>query len=407
MIVSLNVVREKGFCMDATTTVILGGGFGGLATATTLRRLLPDQHEIILLDEADRFTVGAGKTWVMLGEKSVEEVSRLRAELVPPGVRFVQSPILQFDAQEGTVVTSSATYQAGYLVIALGADYNMQAVPGLHAAAHSFYTPEDAVVLREVLQRFAGGRILFLIPRRPFKCPPAPYEAALLLHHSLTRRGLMEKSQIDLYTFEGAPMATAGVDAGQFIRNEMSRVGVGYYPGKQTRSVDGARQAVEFADGSEAPYDLLIAVPPHEAPQVVRAAGLAKPGGWIEVDPLTLRVAAASGRCPVYAIGDVAEVALPGRYKPDMPLVLPKAGVFAGAQGHVVATQIAAQITGEPVAEIFGGAGYCFLETEPGIALKGEGDFFALPHPVNVSHQPDSRQFEDKVKWINGWLQRA
>jgi sulfide:quinone oxidoreductase len=162
--------------------------------------------------------------------------------------------------------------------------------------------------------------------------------------------------------------------------------------------VDGTARRVVFEDGSEARYDLLVAIPPHEAPKVVRDAQLTNASGWIPVDPQTLQVKTAAGE--VYAVGDVTAVPLPGRYKPDVALSLPKAGVFAEAQGRVVAHQIAAKLLGAVPKETFDGAGYCYLETGGGRAVKADGSFFELPHPVMRKQPPDEAQFRDKLDWV-------
>jgi sulfide:quinone oxidoreductase len=195
-------------------------------------------------------------------------------------------------------------------------------------------------------------------------------------------------------------MPTAGPEMGQYIRGELEQRGIVYHPQKKTVRVDGAARRVAFEDGSEAPYDLLIAVPPHEAPKIVRDANLTNPSGWIPVDPQTLRVNTASEIGEVYAVGDVTAVPLPGRYKPEVALSLPKAGVFATAQGRVVAHQIAAKVLGSKPRESFDGVGYCYLETGGGRAVKADGSFFELPHPVMRTQPPDEAQFRDKLDWV-------
>lgn len=385
--------------MTATTTLILGGGFGGISAANTLRRLLPGEHAITVIDSASHFHIGAGKTWIMLGERTGEEISRPRSELLDPGVRFIQANIVGLDLSQRAVTTDKETLRWDQLVIALGADLNFDRVPGL-AAAHTFYTVEGAQRLKPVLERFAGGEIAMLIPKVPFKCPPAPYEAAILLHHALESRGLAGKARIAIYTAEGAPMATAGPEMGQYIKEELSRRGIGFHPLKTVTKVDGSARRVIFDGGSEAPYDLLIAVPPHEAPKVVRDAQLTGPSGWIPVDPKTLQVKAPPGTSGVYAVGDITAVPLPGRYKPDVGLSLPKAGVFAEAQGRVVAHQIAAGILGRAPAETFDGKGFCYLELGAKRAVRADGAFYELPHPVMQKRVPDEAQFRDKLDWV-------
>ena len=393
--------------MTATTTLILGGGFGGIAAANTLRGLLPNEHGIVVIDQSPSFHVGAGKTWMMLGERTYEQVSRARAELLEPGVRFVQANVLGLDLANRTVATDQETLEWNHLVIALGADLNPASVPGLAEAAHTFYTVEGAQRLKAVLDGFTSGDVVILIPKVPFKCPPAPYEAAMLLHHLFASRGRTEKAHIAVYTAEGAPMATAGPDMGQYIRSELAQRGIGFHPQKKTMRVEGTARRVVFDDGSEARYDLLIAVPPHEAPKVVRDAQLVNQSGWIPVDPLTMKVKVTPAAEEVYAIGDITVVPLPGRYKPDMPLSLPKAGVFAEAHGRVVAHQIAAKVLGAAPTETFDGKGYCYLELGAGRAVKADGSFFELPHPVMQKQVPDAAQLRDKLDWVARVLRPA
>jgi len=378
--------------------LILGGGFGGISAANALRRLVPPEHEVAVVDQTSHFYVGAGKTWIALGERTYEQISRPRAELLVPGVRLVQARVAALELAERRVITEQGALRFDQLVIALGADLNPAAVPGLAAAAHTFYTVEGAERLRPVLERFSGGDLVILIPKAPFKCPPAPYEAAMLLHAAFTARGLAGKARIAICTVEPAPMPTAGPEIGQYIRSELAQRGIDYQPQKKTVRVDGAARRVVFEDGGEARYDLLVAIPPHEAPKVVRDAQLTNASGWIPVDPQTLQVKTVAGE--VYAVGDVTVVPLPGRYKPDVALSLPKAGVFAEAQGRVVAHQIAAKLLGAVPKETFDGAGYCYLETGGGRAVKADGSFFELPHPGMRKQLPDEAQFRDKLDWV-------
>lgn len=386
--------------MSAGTTLILGGGFGGIAAANTLRRLAPEDHAIVVVDRTPRFHVGAGKTWIMLGERTYDEISRARTALLDAGVRFVQSEVTAIDLAHRGVGTSAGPLGWDYLVIALGADLNEAGVPGLAAAGHSFYDVDGAQRLKPVLEKFAGGDLAILIPRTPFKCPPAPYEAAILLHHALAARGLARDVRIAVYTVEGAPMATAGPEIGNRVKAELAQRGIAFHPQKKPVRVDGTARRIVFEDGTEARYDLLISVPPHEAPPVVRDAGLVGPSGWIPVDPQTLEVNSGGAGGRVYAAGDVTAVPLPGRYKPDLPLSLPKAGVFAQAHGEVIAHQIAAKLAGRTAGTAFDGVGYCYLETGGGRAVKADGSFFALPHPVMRMAAPDAAQFDDKREWV-------
>ena len=389
--------------MAATTTLILGAGFGGISAANALRRRLPAGHRIVLIDKAPTFHFGATKPWVMLGQKTIAEVSYSREALRSRGIDLMETKIQRIDMVKGEITTSQGVLRGDYAIIALGADYDMTLVPGLDHAAHEFYTLEGAARLHDRLRDFNHGDLVVLIPRAPFKCPPAPYEGAMLMHHALQARGVRDGVRIAIHTVEGAPMATAGPEMGKFIRDQLASRNISYHPAKKTVNIDAERHEIRFEDGSEANYELLVTVPPHVAPAVVREAGLVNQSGWIPAHPQTLKVSGDSGFHSVFAIGDVAVVPLPGRYQPDMPLVLPKAGTVADAQGQVVASQIASQVVGGS-AEVFGGVGTCYIETGGRHAVKGEGHFFALPHPVMRASPPDSAQYQGKLAWMADWV---
>jgi sulfide:quinone oxidoreductase len=385
----------------ATKTVILGGGVGGVVTANTLRGLLPKEHEIVVVERSPIFHLGAAKTWVMLGQKKLEEVTRRVDALRAKGIAVLEETVEKIDAAKREVKTSKSALAADYLVIALGADLNRAAVPGLDQA-ETFYTLDGAVKLGKILKEFKGGDVVILNPKMPIKCPPAPYEVAFLLDHEFKTAGIREKARLAVWTVEPIPMPTAGPAVGGIIKEELAKRGITLQLLKKPKAVDGAKKIVSFEDGSEAKYDLLISVLPHEAPKVVRDAGLVNQGGWIPVDPKTLKTSADR----VWAIGDVTSVPLPGRYKPDVALVLPKAAVFADAHGRVVAAQIAAHAQGRESAEAFDGKGFCFVEFGGHHAMGGEGSFFDLPSPKVVTKVPDLSQFDEKLKWAATFLER-
>ena len=387
-----------------SSTLILGGGFGGLTCARTLAARVPRSHKILLVDHSRNFVVGAAKTWVMLSERRAEGAVVERSRLVPAGVTLIEDEVRGFDAATGEARTTSGSLSAEHVVLALGADLDLGAVPGLAPAAQTFYSLDGAVRLRAALGRFTGGRVVFLIPRVPFKCPPAPYEAAMMLHAELLRRGTARPAAIEIWTVEKAPMPTAGPEMGKRIVGELEARGIGFHPGMKATAVEGARGAVRFENESEVEYDLLIAIPPHRAPRGVVEAGLAEPAGWIAVDPATLEVKKPGVAKNLYAIGDLASVPLPGRWDPNLPLVLPKAGTFAAAQGEAVGARIAAAVNGEPAAATFGGMGHCYIEVGGGKAMRGDGAFFSTPHPVMSASAPDEAQFRDKLEWVRSWL---
>lgn len=385
-----------------SATLILGAGFGGLACTRALRARAPRDHRILLIDRSPVFVVGAAKTWVMLGERRADEVMKTRAALVPEGVDLLREELKRVDPAGKRVETDRGTHAGDHLVVALGAELDMAAVPGLDEAAHTFYTLDGAARTRQALESFKGGRLVLLIPRVPFACPPAPYEAAFLLHAMLEGRGIRQETQLDIYTMEKTPMTTAGPEMGRMMIGQLHARGVGFHASRKAASVDAKARVVRFEDGTQAAYDLLLAVPPHRVPRILVEAGLAEAGGWVRVDPKTLQT---PGHAGVYAIGDSTVVGLPGRFDPSAPpLALPKAGVFAASEGETVAARIAAELGGQAEPAPYDGRGFCYLEVGGKRAMRAEGDFFAEPHPVMAAREPDEAQYRDKVSWIESWL---
>jgi sulfide:quinone oxidoreductase len=314
----------------------------------------------------------------------------------------VEAEITAIDAARRRVETSSGSFAADHLVIALGAEPDPSGIPGLDAA-ETFYTDDGAMRLAPRLRDLRAGRLVILIARPPFKCPPAPYEAALLIDAALRERGVREQVALEVWTAEPAPMPTGGPQMGAMIRAELERRGIAFHPRHAVVEVQAASRTVRFADGGSTAYDLLVAIPPHRVPRVVVQAGLAEAGGWIDVDAATLAVRATGADSHVYAIGDVTRVPLPGRYDPSAPLVLPKAGVFAAAQGEIVARRIAASISGTEDFARFTGEGFCYVEVGAGRAIRAEASFFALPHPVMQAAAATAEQFLDKLRWVEEW----
>jgi sulfide:quinone oxidoreductase len=388
----------------STTTLILGGGVGGIVTAVALRSQLPSPHRIVLVTRHSEYFLGTSKTWVMLGERTRAQVSRPLRGLASRGIEIVQSEISGLDVPTRTVTTSQGTIAGDHLVIALGADVDPSSIEGLGEAGHTFYTMDGAVRLHDTLTKFEGGRLALVVAGAPFKCPPAPYEAAFLLHEWLNEVSLRDKTQFDLYTVEGRPMATAGPEMGTLVMAELENRKIGYHRQKRPVRADAAKHLVEFQDGSSASYDLLITVPPHQAPRVIKESGLTNASGWIPVDPQTMHVSTLDPSANVYAIGDVTATTLPGRFQADAPLALPKAGIFAEKQAIVVAAEIAARALGRSADERFDGIGFCYIELTSELAMRGDGWFFALPHPTMKPTPPSADLAREKRAWVDRWM---
>jgi sulfide:quinone oxidoreductase len=324
--------------------VVLGAGFGGLELTTRLSDELGDDVDVVLVDRTADFVFGFSKLDVMFGRLEADRVRHPYAGIVRPGVRFVRAEVVSIDPEARRVETSSGDFEADVLVLALGADLDPGATPGLLEDGIDFYTESGAFAAREVLERFEGGRVVVAVAATPYKCPPAPSETVLLVHEHLSVRGLRERSQITLVlplpsAVPPSPVASAALAAAFVERDIELRTNA------TVRRLDPARHVAVLDDGSEIPYDLFLGVPVHRVPDVVTASGLAT-DGWVAVDRDTLET-----RWPgVYAVGDVASVGTP------------KAGVFAEGQASVVADAILARVRGRAPAPGYGGRGVCYVE---------------------------------------------
>src|SRR4051794_25791979 len=324
--------------------VVLGAGFGGLELTSTLSEQFGSDIDIVLIDKAEGFVFGYNKLDVMFGHAKPDEVLHPYAGLVKPGVRFVSSTIRAIDPANKHVETDAGDFDADVLVVALGADLDPAATPGLLDSGHEFYTVDGAFACRDVLDAFDGGHVVVGVTSSPFKCPPAPSETALLTHDFLAKRGLLSRSKVSLVMPLPTPVPPAP-DASAAVLEAFAERGIDWYPQRVVRSLDATRKVAQFADGDELAFDLFLGIPRHHAPQVVVDAGLTT-DGWITVDPLTLETAFPG----VYAVGDVTSVGTP------------KAGVFAEGQAAVVAARVAEQVRGEDVAATYDGHGVCYLQ---------------------------------------------
>lgn len=378
------------------TILVLGGGVGGLVAAHELRRLLPSGHRVILVDREPRFVFAPSLLWLMTGGRTLEGISRPLAPLKRKGIEVVKGEIERIDVTQREVTVSGEKLSSDYLVIALGAELAPEAVPGLPAAGHSFYTVAGAEALRDALGAFTGGRLVVLTAAPAYKCPAAPYEAAMLLEHYSRRKKVRGQTQFDLYTAEPGPMGVAGPEVSKGVRQLVESKGITYHPEHQVQEVDSTARRLRFTNGVAVIYDLLAYVPPHRAPKVVRESGLVSESDWVAVDAHTM----ATRFEHVYALGDVVSIPL----KLGKPL--PKAGVFAHAEAEVVARNIARAITGRGTPAAFDGMGACFVETGDGRAAYGKGDFYAEPVPEVKLHAPGWHWHLGKVWFEKHWLSR-
>jgi sulfide:quinone oxidoreductase len=348
------------------------------------------------VEREERHVFPPSLLWLMVGKRDAAGISRPCAHAARPGIELVRGEVVAINPSARTVRAGEQTLRGDAIVIALGAEYAPQAIPGLAEAGLCLYTLAGASAIRDALARFAGGRIAVLTATPQYKCPAAPYEAALLVDSYLRERGRRDKVTIDFYAAEPGPMMVAGAAVSAGVRAMVEARGIAYQPGRQVKSVDAQQRRVEFANGSSAQFDLLLYVPPHRAPEPVRAAGLVNDTGWIPVDRHTLAT-----RFPdVYAVGDITVIPL------KMGRPLPKAGVFAHGEAEVVAHNIAAAWTGRGKPRRFEGEGACFIETGGARAGMGRGNFYAEPLPDVKLHSPSLLWHGAKVLYEKYWLYR-
>jgi sulfide:quinone oxidoreductase len=256
--------------------------------ARRLRRHLGHAHRVVLVERDDTYRYAPSYLWVMTGARWPEQVSRDLRRLRRHGIELLTADVLELDVTHRRVKTSEAEVGFDYLVVALGAQLTPEAIPGFSEAAHSVYTLDGAIKTREALRDFEGGRVAVLVSRLPYKCPAAPYETAFLIEALLRARGLRDRTSVDVYTPEPFPMPTAGAEIGQALQVMLDEHDIGFHPGQHVESVDPVSRKVAFADGSQVPMDLLVGVPPHQVPDVVRASELAGESGFIPVDASSL-----------------------------------------------------------------------------------------------------------------------
>ncbi len=353
--------------------VILGAGFGGLELAARLSESLADDVRVTLLDQNDSFSFGFSKLDIAFGRKAREDLLLDYGDISKEGVEFRRERVTAIDPESRRVTTDKGSYDADVLIIALGADYDFAATPGFQEGGFEYYSIAGAERLRDVLPDFDSGTILIGILGQPFKCPPAPFEGAVLLHDYLEERGIRGKADIRVIGPMAAPVPITK-EVSQSILDALGARGIEYVPNQLVTELDTRNKLARLASGGSVSYDLFVGIPVHRVPEVVEQSGAAV-DGWVPVDSANLAT-----RFPdVYAIGDVA----------GTPVA--KAGVFAEAAAAVVADDIAARLHGGMPEGRYEGAGSCYLEFGGGKVGKVEANFLGGPKPtarlVGPSHE--------------------
>jgi sulfide:quinone oxidoreductase len=360
---------------------VLGAGFGGLELCTLLSKMIGDNLDLTLVDQNDSFYFGFSKLDVMFGHKTSEAVKIPYKSIEKRGVRFCKETIIAIDPVTRIVTTDKGSHESDVLVVALGADYDLNATPGLSTWGNEYYSLKGAEKLRDILPGFKKGHAIVGVCSAPFKCPPAPSEGALMLHDYLSSRGVRDDCKISLVMPFGLPIPPSP-DSSKALLKAFEERNIHWVPQRKVNSIDGDKKVVILDDGSEMPCDLFLGIPKHVAPAVVLQSGLTE-NGWIPVDRNNLRTKFPN----VYAIGDVTSVGTP------------KAGVFAEGAAKIAAASIIAEFRGKTNEDPYTGAGSCYIEFGKGQVARVDVDFFSGPKPVGKHHEASEELVADKTNF--------
>jgi len=337
-----------------------------------LSEALGESVDVTLIDKGDAFVFGFSKLDMMFGRETPAAIRHPYRDIVKPGVRFRRETVTAIDPVGRRVTTDGGTYEAEILVVALGADYDVAATPGLADGGHEFYSVDGAERARDVLPHFEGGPAIVGVCGKSFKCPPAPSETALLLHDYLTDRGRREATTISVVMPFGTPIPPSP-DSSRAILAAFAERDIRFVKDNLVKALDPVRKVALLGDGTEMPYGLFLGVPVHRVPEVVVQSGLAAhPHDWVPVNKQTL----ATKFPGVYAVGDVNGVGTP------------KAGVFAEGAARIVAVAIVAEVRGGTSSEAYKGQGSCYVEFGHDMVGRVDVDFLSGPKPVGTFQEP-------------------
>lgn len=375
--------------------LILGAGFGGLAAATMLRKGLDPDHRIIIVDRKTSFMMGLVKLWILAGSRKLEESQTPLEMLNKKGIEYLNDEVANIDTTSDRVETrDNGWIEYDYLIVALGAELAPDRISGFSGRGYNLYDAQEVPKLRDRLLELKRGKVAIVIMGMPYKCPPAPYEASLVIESILAGQGTRGSVEIDIYAPAPIALPVAGPEVSAKVVEMISQRGIGFHPSHRLKSVSDDK--MEFDNGNKVDYSVLVGIPPHRAPEVVRHSGLAE-GDWITVDKTTMKTSFKN----IFAIGDVTEIKVGA-------MALPKAGIFAEEQAKVAAMQIMDEIIGRPTVAMFAGQGYCFMEVGNMRAGYLEADFFNPAGPVVRLEAPSEQNFQKKQDFekirIKDWL---
>ncbi len=364
------------------SVLILGAGFAGLELATRLSEDLPGEVEVTIVDGNDAFVFGYSKLDLMFGRADLESVRLPYSNLNKPGVRFVHEEITSIDPATRRVTTTGATYEPDILVVALGADLDPGATPGVIEEGTEFYSVEGAQRVREVLASFEGGDVIIGVLGPFFKCPAAPFETAVMLHDLLEKKGLRSASTIKVISPMPKPIPISE-EASNGILAALAERDISWWPQTKTIALDPSAKVATLDDGRNVPYGLFLAIPVHCAPRVVADSALVEDDGWIGVDQATFATKFEN----VYAVGDITSAPVP------------RVGAIAEGEARTVADVLVHQISGGKSPEPYKGIATCYIEFGGPKVARFEANFLSGPTPFGTFTEPSEEMAASKVEF--------
>jgi len=377
--------------------LILGAGFGGLTAANILRKNLSNVHKITVIDKNKSFMMGLVNLWILYGTRKLQDSFIPLANLLNKDIEFINDEIVGINFTQSSISTKfSGKFDYDYLIISLGSDLAPEKIDGfIEHGGFNLYDAPQIPELRQKILSLNKGKIAICIADIPYKCPPAPYEASMLINDLLVKNGTRDQIDIDFYAPSVLTLPVAGPDVSQRLVRLLNMNNINFHPLHKVKKV--SNDMIKFENGNNEKFDLLIVTPPHKVPTVIRKCEITKDWDWIRVDKFTLKTMYDN----VFAIGDVTEIVLGGM------VTIPKAGIFAEAQAKVVAQEIIDQITNTKTNSKFDGKGFCFMEVGSNEAGYIEVDLYS-EDPYTQLHPPSRESYRKKLEFeetrVKNWL---
>ncbi len=352
------------------TIVILGAGTAGTAMAHKLRKRLPSDWEIAVVDPSTQHVYQPGLLFLPFGDETVERIVRDRGDTLGDGITWHRAAVRGIDTERRRVELSEGdALSYDFLIIASGTDIRPDMIDGMldggwRKSVFDFYTLKGAEALQRALAEFEGGRLVVNVVEMPIKCPVAPLEFAFLADAYLTKRGIRDKTELVYATpLDGAftkPLASKTL--GYLLEDKGIQVETEFMTGE----VDAEKNVIRSYDEREVPFDLLVTIPPHMGASFLEDSDLGDELAFVPTNPHTLEVKNVER---VFCIGDAT----------DLPSS--KAGSVAHFQVDLLSENILRAIDDKALEPTFDGHSNCFVETGHGRAMLIDFNYDTEPLP--------------------------